>query len=120
MILQSTIQFYHTRFLPLSQKKITVVHFCTIYDTVLSRTVPSSTTKDNHSSSLLYNLPDSIVTQMSPSFIRENIIAVIHYFTIYETVQSHMVPYSIAKDHHSKSLFGTMYKQQSRARLKHS
>ena len=110
----------HARLIHHSQKTITVNHDFAIYDTALSRTVPSSITKDNHNSSLLYNLRDSIVAQMGPSFIRKNIIAVIHYFTIYETVQSHMVPSSIVKDHHSKSFFGAMYKQQNRERLTHS
>ena len=75
----------HARLILHSQKTITVNLDFAIYDAVLSRTVPSSIEKYNHSSSLLYNLRDSIVTQMIPSFIRINIIAVIHYFTIYET-----------------------------------
>ena len=58
----------HARLIPHSQKTITVCHDFVIYDTVLSRTVPSSITKANHSSSLLYNIQDSIVTQMSPLF----------------------------------------------------
>ena len=56
IILQSSSQFYHARFLPLSLEIITVNHYFVIYEIVYSRIINYSFTTDNLSKLSLYNV----------------------------------------------------------------